>query len=158
MVTGPVIWVPLLVIFCGHSTHSGYGTVPVGCRVGSRYVERCWWPFSIKFLDIKIYQDSTIVNSRFLTKKWESSIDLDTPKFKNYSSKSLYTFKKMFDLIRRCSYFHTSGFSFFSILRFPKFPRFHHSPRSHHLKPRFFTKKGWDGPIVFDPHKIQTYQ
>ena len=65
-------------------------------------------------LDLEVYQDSTIVNFRFLQKQtWESPIDWEVSKFQNYSSKSQYCFflKHIFDLVGRCLCFHTSGFS-----------------------------------------------
>ena len=38
-----------------------------GCRGWSRYVEGCWGPLAWKFVDLEIYQDSTIVKLVFKT-------------------------------------------------------------------------------------------
>ena len=40
-------------------------------------------PFFDKFLDLEIYQVSTIVKFVFYQKGWESPIHLETPKIKN---------------------------------------------------------------------------
>ena len=62
-------------------TKTGYGTTPVWCRGGSRYVEGYWGPGTpcLNFSDLEMHQDSTIAKFRF--SKNEKPIVLDPRKF-----------------------------------------------------------------------------
>ena len=57
------------------------------CKSGSRYVEGYWGPLTWKYLDLVVYQDSTIVKFCLFGKNSGEPIDLDPRKMKHYLTK-----------------------------------------------------------------------
>ena len=80
-------------------------------------------------LDLEVYQDFTIVNSRLFANKPAKARSIRRyQNFKTVHRKSI-CFKHSFDLIGLCLRLHTSGFPnihFLVIFRFPKISIIHH--------------------------------
>ena len=111
----------------GWTTHSGYGTTPVGCRDESRYVEGCRGPLKIHQLKIRCF-----------TKKGGKARSIWRHQhLKQIHNKHQWLFNNMFGSVGRCLYVHTLGFSFFLFFRFSEFQE---TPTIHKFKLDFTTE------------------
>ena len=81
---------------------------------------------------------------------WEEPIELETPRFHNYSSTSQHIFKHVFGLIGFVHVLHTSGCSFFNLEISDCF-------KNPQVAILCFSKKGLEESIELETPNIQTY-